>query len=188
MKYTVEQRLENRYVYNFEEINEKKERLVIEVTKANVNLEDKNTMMNKWKKAGYIEKAFPSYWSIDTYIYDSEGGCWMKYNPAVKKAEDGTCRNVINFDWILEATEENLLKILEETYSRFMKATGKSATEIKMYKINEYAKMHNMKIYETIPEGFKKSNYGTCTPPGTILLTNGKSFLSGELEEALLLI
>jgi len=188
MKYTVEQMAKNRWIYTFEGKNSKKESLVVEVTKVICDLKDKKSLMNLWKKHGFIKDMLPTYWDIDTYVTDSEENCWMKYNPTAKKAEDGAQGNVIDFDWILEATEENLQKLLREIYRQFSLSSGKSATEIKMDKINEYAEKYNMKVYKTIPEGFKKLNFDLCSSLGAVLITNGKSFRSGKLERALLLI
>lgn len=61
----------------------------------------------------------------------------------------------------------------------------KSATELKLDKIKKYAKQYNLEIFKEIPEDYKKSKY--YTPIGSILITNGKSLLSGERKEALLL-
>ena len=63
-----------------------------------------------------------------------------------------------NFDWMLEATEENLNLLLEEVYNRFMSATGKTATEAKLDKIEKYGEEHNLKVYEELPKGWKRIN------------------------------
>ena len=47
------------------------------------------------------------------YAYDKEGNCYGRYNPQI--LPHGT---KINFDWILEATEENKERILNEIIKR----------------------------------------------------------------------
>lgn len=185
-KYTVEEMAPTRWFYYCNEKNAKGERLVIEVSKCIVNLKDKNELMNLWKKAGYIKNTLPTWWSIETYAHDTEGNCFGLYNPTVKRSEDGK-RSVINFDWMLEATEENLNLLLEEVYNRFMSATGKTATELKLEKIEKYGEEHNLKVYEELPTGWKRINIA-CSPLGSVLISNGKSFRSNERKEGLLLI
>lgn len=185
-KYTVEQMAPTRWFYYCKEKNEKRERLVIEVSKIIVNLKDKNELMNLWKKHGFIKNTLPTWWSIETYVHDTEENCFGAYNPTVKRSEDGK-RNVINFDWMLEATEGNLNLLLEEVYTRFMSATGKTATELKLEKIEKYGEEHNLKVYEELPIGWWKIGFA-CTPVGSVLISNGKRFRSNERKEGLLLI
>lgn len=186
-KYTVEEMAPTRWYYYFEDKNGKGERLTIEVIKCEVeNPNDKNCLLYLWKKNGFIDRILTSYWSIQTFVHDTEGNCFGLYNPTVKRSEDGK-RSVINFDWMLEATEENLNLLLEEVYNRFMSATGKTATELKLDKIEKYGEEHNLKVYEELPKGWKRINIA-CVPLGSVLISNGKSFRSNERKEGLLLI
>ncbi len=178
MNYTIEKITEDREWYKFTDINAKGEKLLIEVMKITCDLKNKNSIMNLWKKNGYIENVMPSYWRVQVYIEDSEGNCFGRYNPTIINGK-------INFEWLFEATEDNKQKLINEVYKRFSTATGKSATEFKLDKIKEYAKQYNLEIFKEIPEGYKKSKY--YAPIGSVLITNGKSLLSRERKEALLL-
>lgn len=179
-KFTVKEMAPTRWIYDCNEKNAKGEKLLIEVNKIIVNLEDKKEAMNLWKKEGVIKNALPTWWSIETYVYDTEENCFGAYNPTVKGS-------TLNFDWMLEATEENLNLLLEEVYNRFMSATGKTATELKLDKIEKYGEEHNLKVYEELPTGWKKIKMANA-PLGSVLITNGKRFRDKERKEGLLLI
>lgn len=186
-KYIIEQMAPTRWFYSFEDVNEKKEKLVIELIKIVVdNPNDKKCLPYLWKKHGYIDRVLPHYWSISTYVHDTENNCYGIYNPQSKRSDDGK-RNVINFDWIFEATEENKQKLLEEVYNRFMAATGKTATEKKIENVYNHAKKCGHEVYKELPEGWKMLK-GTYAPLGSVLISNGKSFRDKERKEALLLI
>lgn len=48
------------------------------------------------------------------YAYEDDGvTCWGRFNPTAKPATD-YIGQVLNFDWVLAATEDNLEKILQE--------------------------------------------------------------------------
>lgn len=110
--YTVEQLAGARWYVTSETNNGKK--IIIEFCK-NTTPEKltKNSMMYLWKKNGYIKEILPDYWTIHTYVYDDSGDCWGWYNPTIKDSADGK-RFVTNFDWLLEATEENARKLFGE--------------------------------------------------------------------------
>jgi hypothetical protein len=82
------------------------ERFSVEVSRCFPDLSDKHSTMNIWKKAGFIEKVLPSYLVVNTYYTDIDGNCWGYYNITTKPSEDGK-REVIDFDYLLEATQEN---------------------------------------------------------------------------------
>lgn len=179
MNYTIEKITEDREWYKFADINAKGEKIFIEVIKITCDLKNKNSIMNLWKKNGYIENVMPSYWSLQVYVEDSEGNCFGHYNPTIINGK-------INFEWFLEATEDNKQKLINEVYKRFSTAIGKTATELKLDKIKEYGKQHNLEIFKELPDGYKLLKY--YAPIGTVLITNGKSLRSGERKQALLLI
>lgn len=106
----------NRTRYSFERKNIKGERIVVELTR--INCSDHN-FMELWVKHGYMKRMLPDYWNIDVYVHDREGYCWGRYNPQIRKDT-----RKINFDWILEATEENKEKILEEVKRRAYSVGG----------------------------------------------------------------
>ncbi len=86
---------------------------IVEVIKCEHNLKDRDDIMNRWERAGYIEKPLPSHIAIDTYYTSAEGACLGWYNPYIKKAEDGRGRE-INFEMIREYTEENVAELVAE--------------------------------------------------------------------------
>lgn len=186
-KYTIKQMASTRWFYYFEDKNRKGERLTIEVVKCEVeNPNDKNCLPYLWKKNGFIDRILTSYWSIQTFVHDTEENCFEAYNPTIKLSKDKK-RFVINFDWMLEATEENLNLILEEVYNRFMTAFGRTATEKKIEMVYDHAEKYGYHVYEELPKGWKRIDTAYA-PLGSVLISNLKPFKSGERKEGLLLI
>lgn len=64
-------------------------------------------------KKGFIKERLKSYWHVTVYAYDKKGACCGRYNPQILP---GGIK--INFDWVLEATEENKERILNEIIKR----------------------------------------------------------------------
>ena len=160
--------------------NAKQETMTIELIHCE-NPGGKKSLPYLWWKAGYTDKIMETYLSVQTYVHDSENGCYGGYNPQSKLSEDRG-RHVINFDWLLEDTEENEKKLIEECIKRFEAATGKSATELKMEKIYNYAKEKGMEIVTEIPDGWYKQR-SMSTPWGSERIVNTRPFikLNGKL-------
>lgn len=107
----------------------KGERIVVELTRSENDINDKKTMPNRWHKRGWIPEKLNTYWSVTVYAYDGEGNCFGRYNPQVKM-EEGVREAMINgkmvpvpgpvidFDWIFEATPENAAKLFSEIERR----------------------------------------------------------------------
>lgn len=185
-EYTIEQMAGSRWFYKFTDTNEKGEELIIELKKCEDN-SYKDSLPKLWKKNGYIDRVLKNYWSIQTYVTDTEENCCGKYNPQEKLSDDRQTR-IINFNWMSEATEENKGKLINEVYRLFSSAKGESATEKKYKKIKEYAKEHNIDMYKTIPSEWKIV-YGALTAPqGTVWISNMKSFKSGKRKKGILLV
>ena len=187
--YKINKVADNRFFIEFNTKNQKCETLTIELTKCFDN-ESNNSLPKLWFKNGYTDRILKSYWSVNTYVKDSEGRSWGRYNIQNKLSEDGK-RSEINFDWMFEATEENKYKILNEIYKLFSSATGKSATEEKIDKVKQYAKENNIEVVDKIPEGWIKLDSATA-PIGSIFVANMKMSLkaikSGEFKRVLLLV
>lgn len=149
--------------------NAKQETMTIEIVHCK-NPGGKNSLPYLWHKNGWTDNVMESYINCHTYVHDSEGGCYGGYN--VTEKYDGK-RNVINFDWLLEDTEENRKKIIEACIELFESATGKSATERKMEHVMEVAKERGMDVVSEIPEGWKKNPLMT-DPWGAVTIDNGK--------------
>lgn len=188
-KYTVEQTSEITWFYTFTDVNEKGEKLVIELTKVSVSGSLHKSLPVLWNKKGYIDRVLETYWCIQTYVKDTEGNSFGLYNPQHKLEvdEDGRKRSVIDFNWMFEATEDNKEKLLNEVYQLFSSAKGENATEEKKRKIREFAVENNIDIYETIPQGWDKLNGCLTAPIGTVWISNMELFKSGNRKNAILL-
>jgi hypothetical protein len=184
-EYTIEQMSESRWLYTFTDTNAKGEKLIIELSKCKDN-SYKDSLPKLWKKNGYINRVLEAYWSIETFVTDTEGNCWGKYNPQHKLSKDKK-RIILNFDWIFEANKINKEKLINEVYRLFLSAKGETATKEKYKKIREYAKKYNIDIYKSIPTGWSISNGALTSPIGTIWISNNKSFRSGNRKKAILL-
>lgn len=102
-----------RWIYTFLKKNDKGELIQVELTKCEPDNSKKESIPNLWKKYGYMERVIDSYWDISVCATDENEYCRIKYNPQ--------CKNdslKIDFDWMIEATEENKIKILEEVERR----------------------------------------------------------------------
>lgn len=112
-KIKIEEMAKNtRWFVTFEELNSKGEEIVVEFVRC-TNPGGNNSLPYLWKKNGFIDRILESWWSIQVYVTDSVGRCRGSYNPTSKLSEDGK-RMIINFDWMLEATEENAKKLFDE--------------------------------------------------------------------------
>lgn len=109
-EYTVEQMAGKRWFYTFTEPNAKGEKIVVELCKC-TNPGGNNALPVLWKKHSFIDRVLETYWSIQTYVTDTEGQSFMRYNPQVIPG-----KYKINFDWMFEATEENKDRLIDEVY------------------------------------------------------------------------
>lgn len=73
--------------------------------------------MDQWVRSGLLPRWIRQTLHVSTYFTDAEGRCWGLYNPQEKR--QGT-RNVVNYEWKLEATPENEKKILAECERRYL--------------------------------------------------------------------
>lgn len=89
------------------------DRFTVDIMRVDSNLNSRNSLMKIWKKAGYIPAVLPSYLVVNTYYTDIHGNCWGWYNVTVKRSEDGK-RQVLDFDYLREATPENEAELLAE--------------------------------------------------------------------------
>lgn len=118
--YTVEEVAQGcRWFLNVNTKNKKGERLVIELTRCTCDTSSKNAITRRWEAAGFIPRAYESYWSVETYCYDPEGNCWGRYNPQItyNQEEKHAC---IDFRYLLDgATDENAAALVLEVLGRF---------------------------------------------------------------------
>ena len=172
MKYEIEERkYGSTWVHVIGE-NAKKERMTIEIVHC-TNPGGTNSLPYAWYKNGWTDKVMETWVGCNTYVHDSEGNCYGGYN--VTSKYDGK-RNVINFDWMLEDTRENMIKIVEACINLFEAATGKSATEKKIDRIMEVAKERGVEFVTELPEGWKEMHCVT-DPAGATTIVNGTRLL-----------
>lgn len=130
MNVTVSEQAEGvRWFVRFNDLTPRGEKLLVEITLCKADPKDKQALPYVAKKLGWTDRVIPEWWSIQTFITDAEGNQWGDmYNPTVTMEEyeypdDGIKHEtryspVIDFDWHLEATEENARKLLEEIERR----------------------------------------------------------------------
>lgn len=100
-----------RTVYTFARSTAAGESLVVEFSRC----ESSNTRgdcARLWYKHGYTSRILPTYWAVSTYATDADNNCRGRYNPTI--GADGK----LDFAWVLEATEENRTKLLNEIMRR----------------------------------------------------------------------
>jgi hypothetical protein len=156
--------------YEVNERNGKGERMVFSLVHCD-NPGGNNSLPYLWKKEGYIDRILETYVCIETSVYDTEDVCRIDYNPQIEWDENKK-RNVINFDWMLEDTEENRQKLIDEALRLFMSAKGKTATELKMERVYDFAKQKGLKVLDKKPEGWMIVG-GSC-PKGCVKIANYK--------------
>lgn len=100
------------YWFESSKPNAKGETMTVEISYTK-NSDGNNSLPYLWYKHGDIDKVLETYLNITTYVTDKKGNCIGKYNPQIKNGE-------ICFDWMLEATKANAMKLLEETERRFL--------------------------------------------------------------------
>ena len=92
---------------------------------------------------------------------------------------------------MLEATEENKEKLIDEVYRLWSEATGETATETKRRKIREYAARNNFEVVTKMPEGWMEVETMTA-PLGSVRISNMRLSLKAlhnqDRKEALLLL
>ena len=109
--YTIKEIAKGRRWYvEFEDRNQLGEKILVEFSYCE-NSGSVHSLPNMWYKSGCIDRVLENYWSISTFVTDPSGMCRGKYNPQHKKFK-------IDFEWMLEATEENAVKLLKEIEKR----------------------------------------------------------------------
>lgn len=110
-KYTVTKQ-GNHELYDFKDKNKNGERIIAEIGHYDYEGQPYEVPY-LWYKNGTTKEIMQSFITVRTYVYDDQGNCYERYNPTVKKNS-----NHLDFDWILENTEENREKILKEIIRR----------------------------------------------------------------------
>ena len=108
--YEVEKTAEKRWFYTFIDQTRAGETLTVSFTVMVDDPNSKNTLPALWQKHGYTKNRLSSYLCVDVYATQPDGSCYGKYNPQIG------VNGKLNFAWVLEDTEENRNKILNEIY------------------------------------------------------------------------
>ena len=102
-----------RLVRTWDKPNAKGEQIVAEFSLCE-RCGGKGSLMAIWMKKGYVERIMETWWTVEVYCYD-EAGCHGRYNPTAKPGGAGY---VVDFDWMLEGTPENMEKLSNEIVRR----------------------------------------------------------------------
>lgn len=102
--------------WDYPKLNKKGESLTVEVNSC-YNEKSPRCLPVLWHKNGWTDRLILNYWSVRSYVHDQDGNCYGRYD-FIKLSDDGK-RRVIDFDWILENTTENLEKMIAEMLRRF---------------------------------------------------------------------
>lgn len=91
---------------------------IIEVSICEHNLSNPNDLMNIWKKCGFIDEVKDTHININTFYTNEKGECIGKYNITLRRK--GT-RQVINCDYLLDATDKNIKLLVAECIRLYVK-------------------------------------------------------------------
>ena len=91
---------------------------IIEVSICEHNLSNPNDLMNIWKKCGFIDEVKDTHINIKTFYTNEKGECIGRYNITLRRK--GT-RQVINFDYLLDATDKNIKLLVAECVRLYVK-------------------------------------------------------------------
>lgn len=111
----VKEMAENCRWFVYVEPNENDLEFLIELTFCYPDNKSQNSLPNRWFKNGFIGRVLENYIAIDTYL-TTEKCCVSGDNPTVIKQGN---RDVINFENMLEITEENVKYLIELTIKEY---------------------------------------------------------------------
>ena len=86
-------------------------KLVIILRTIEADRRNRRDLMTQWVKNGHLPEFIFKRLHVETYFYAEDGSCYGFYNPTEKRGRDG---REIDFDWVLPATHENQLRIIDE--------------------------------------------------------------------------
>ena len=95
----------------WETTTRKGNKIIIETMRTEHDPKFKNDLMHMWVKRGFVKEFMETTLHIQTHYYADDGHCYGLYNPQVHYDQK---QRTINFDYLLEATEENELFLIKE--------------------------------------------------------------------------
>ena len=107
-----------RELLTFSDLTKAGEKLAVEFSYCE-NHGGKHALPVLWARKGWKDHVLNTWWSVDVYAREDGGAgtCWGRYNPT-EREDPETGRRVLNWPYIMEATEENKLVILAEIFRR----------------------------------------------------------------------
>lgn len=96
-------------IFTFVKPNNKGEKMEVEIVHCEGS--GKKSLPYLWYKNGFTDRVINKYLTCHCYA-EKDGRVYRKYNPFADKTE-------INFVWLLEDTEENVQKLIDEVARRF---------------------------------------------------------------------
>ena len=115
-KIILKQRTSTSYEVRFKEKNHLNETLIIQINEV-YPPKCKNSLPVLWKKYGYTDKILDNYYILDVCAFDENGYEYHKYNPQIAKSDGNRS---INFDYMLEVSEANMYKLIDNVYALFI--------------------------------------------------------------------
>ena len=115
--FILKQRTDTSYEVRFIEKNNLNEYLILHINEV-YPPKCENSLPVLWKKYGYTDKILDNYYILDVCAFDENGYEYHKYNPQIAKKSDGN--RSINFDYMLEVSEANMYKLIDNVYNLFI--------------------------------------------------------------------
>lgn len=116
-KIILKQRTSTSYEVRFKEKNHLNEALILQINEV-YPPKCKKSLPVLWKKYGYTDKILDNYYILDVCAFDENGYEYHKYNPQIAKKSVGN--RSINFDYMLEVSEANMYKLIDNVYNLFI--------------------------------------------------------------------
>ena len=112
------ERLSNtRFRYTFNGLTPRGESVIVDMTACYPDNSSKNSLPNYWYRNGLTETVLDSYWIADVYVTMPDGRCVRKYDPTAT-FDQQKHQAIINFEWLLPATNKDCFEILDEIIRR----------------------------------------------------------------------
>lgn len=112
------ERLSNmRFRYTFNGLTPRGESVIVDMTACYPDNSSRNSLPNYWYRHGLTETVLDSYWIADVYVTLPDGRCVRKYDPTAT-FDQQKHQAIINFEWLLPATNKDCFEILDEIIRR----------------------------------------------------------------------
>lgn len=113
MKINYENKNGNNFRRQYETKTKNGNKLIIEISTTEHDKNSIHSLMRMWVKNGDVKDFLTRTLNVKTYYYDEKQVCLEKYNPQIINNT-----KQLNFEYVLEATEENERLLLNEVVKR----------------------------------------------------------------------